>query len=492
MHKPSFFRSSTRVTAAVTAAFALLLPAAGCFDEDPKPPTDTAPGEPSPEPDPPATPAPADEGCSDAVIECDDDSTGAELEVRSFIPTKLPGANPPEGPWKEPWSDGGLVPLPLEQWLPFVCEFYGSGRDFTTAAGASSKLHNRVSVPALPIDECTTVGGSNHEPHCDPSERRCPEKDGSWRMDKKNSKAEVSINKSECIDDRRYQTDQQANAPYPFPPYIPDFMPDHLAVKGHALSPAPPIYNRVKAESWTAIDEDDPTYKVQHYSIDVSHTPFPSHELVATACGQTKLLCTHTAQGTGPSHINLGLHNAEKVKKHVTLRVKTKVKPVLKGTGSFVRLAKTATGMSQLKETVSYYATTTNEGDGGKLTGFATWSVDWVTTVFGLCSIVLKTDPYPAVGKVPITGSWHKNEDGTVSVSLDPIPQQEIGFIGTTSCFYGTMQKQKFEILDCTKSAGTFKDGKSDLSKDLGKDATVSLNQLECHMTFKAEKKSEK
>ena len=74
--------------------------------------------------------------------------------------------------------------------------------------------------------------------------------------------------------------------------------------------------------------------KVQHFSVDFSHTPFPYAEmLVRYACGtKTSIVYSYDARDCGPSPLNLGSLHAE----DITGAVRFAIKPA-NGAMSLVR-----------------------------------------------------------------------------------------------------------------------------------------------------------
>ncbi len=268
----------------MAAAIATMTMVVGCVHPDPEP-----------EPAPAITP----ETCTPQKLSCD--STSARIELRAFIPASLPGANPPGGPWKEP--------VPWKDLLPgATCEFYGDARSFSSAEDASSRVHAAMDVPALEPKKCTTAG-SGASSHCDPSHRRCPALDGSWHED--------AAKTAPTSEEKSFQCDGDT------------FSGFHRAAAAYAYAPpgAPDIFTAVKVTSWTT---DDDQGRVQHYSVDTFHTPFPSYELVVTtACGETVSLCQYSAHDPGPSFDNLGVSHSADVHSTVTFDIKAEKKDKL-------------------------------------------------------------------------------------------------------------------------------------------------------------------
>jgi hypothetical protein len=220
--------------------------------------------------------------CWNKTVQCDD--TSAVFELRAFIPTTLPGASPPNGPWLEP---GGS------------CEFYGDGRDFSTQPSASSRLHDLMRLPTLPPGQCSTEGASGAA-WCSASHRRCLQ-NGSWQMDPPET-ATAGVEQSFACDGGVLVGHQKATANYP---YI-------------LLSPA--ISDALEVTTWTSSDDNSIT---QHYVAQVTTTPFPDHEIVVTACGQTYALCQYATPFAGPwlNNLNLGWSQAEAVQATVEFDV---------------------------------------------------------------------------------------------------------------------------------------------------------------------------
>jgi hypothetical protein len=215
--------------------------------------------------------------------------TSAWFDLRAFIPSQLPGATPPGGPWPEP-----IQPLNVAQITDEAnCEFYGDDRSFSTSQAASSRLHNIVDMPALPPGACNPHEAVTFDPYCNASHRRCLQ-NGAWVQEEPKTATPFVLSRSDACsqDDTRLDVVEKVTAAYP---YI----------------PASTVFGSiVDILSIISLTTDDGGGQVtQHYYLTVDHTPFPDHELVATVCGQTVSLYQFTTGYPGPSPSDLGLQS---------------------------------------------------------------------------------------------------------------------------------------------------------------------------------------